>query len=93
MRLQRYSAMTDQPARQATLYRMVLPDHTCPFGVRAKQLLQAEGWQVDDRILRTREEVDAFKAEHGVDTTPQVFIDGERIGGSDDLERWLADAV
>ncbi|RZM18313.1 MAG: glutaredoxin, partial [Sphingomonas sp.] len=30
---------------------------------------------------------------HGVDTTPQVFIDGERIGGSDDLERWLADAV
>ena len=82
--------MTD---RSAILYRMVLPDHICPFGVRAKQLLQAEGWQVDDRILRTREEVDAFKAEHGADTTPQVFIDGERIGGSDDLERWLADAV
>ena len=85
--------MTEQPTRQATLYRMVLPDHTCPFGVRAKQLLQAEGWQVDDRILRTREDVDAFKAEHGVYTTPQVFIDGERIGGSDALERWLADAV
>lgn len=74
----------------ATLYRMVLPDHICPFGVHAKQLLQSAGYSVDDRILRSCEEVDAFKAEQGVDTTPQVFIDGERIGGSDDLERYLA---
>ncbi|KQN81222.1 glutaredoxin domain-containing protein [Sphingomonas sp. Leaf62] len=74
----------------ATLYRMVLPDHTCPFGVHAKQLLQSAGYTVDDHILRSREEVDAYKAEQGVDTTPQVFIDGERIGGSDDLERFLA---
>jgi len=74
----------------ATLYRMVLPDHICPFGVHAKQLLQSAGYSVDDRILRSREEVDAFKAEQGVDTTPQIFIEGERIGGSDDLERYLA---
>ena len=78
-------------ARHATLYRMVLPDHTCPFGMRAKQLLQAEGLTVDDRVLRSREEVDAFKADQGVVTTPQVFIDGERIGGSDALERYLAE--
>ncbi len=77
-------------AREAVLYRMVLSDHTCPFGVKAKQLLQHAGFTVDDRILRTRDEVDAFKAEHDVATTPQVFVDGERIGGSDDLERWLA---
>ncbi|MBJ6121791.1 glutaredoxin domain-containing protein [Sphingomonas mollis] len=76
--------------RSATLYRMVLPDHTCPFGIRAKQLLQSEGFDVDDRILRSREEVDAFKAEQGIATTPLIFIDGERIGGSDDLERHLA---
>ena len=80
-------------SRKATLYRMVLPDHTCPFGVRAKQILQAEGFEVDDRILRSREEVEAFKAEHGVATTPLVFIDGEQIGGSDDLERYLASAA
>ncbi len=76
--------------RKATLHRMVLPDHICPFGVRAKQILQAEGFEVDDQILRSREEVDAFKAEQGVTTTPLVFIDGEKIGGSDDLERYLA---
>ncbi|QIL02983.1 glutaredoxin [Sphingomonas sinipercae] len=76
--------------RQATLYRMVLPEHTCPFGVRAKALLDESGFEVEDNTLETREAVDAFKAEHGVMTTPQVFIDGERIGGSDDLEQYLA---
>ncbi len=77
-------------APRAILYRMVLPDHICPFGVRAKQILQSEGFEVDDHILRSREEVDAFKAEHGVATTPLIEIDGEVIGGSDDLERYLA---
>jgi glutaredoxin len=76
----------------ATLYRMILPDHTCPFGVRARQMLEEAGFQVDDRVLRTREEVDAFESEQGVDTTPQIFIRGERIGGSDDLARYLAQA-
>jgi glutaredoxin len=76
--------------RAATLYRMVLPDHTCPFGVRAKEMLEANNFQVDDRVLGSREEVDAFKAEHGIQTTPLVFIGNRRIGGSDDLERHLA---
>lgn len=80
-------------SKQATLYRMILPDHTCPFGVRSKQMLEAQGYQVDDRILSSREETDAFKAEHGVATTPQTFIDGERIGGSDDLERYLSESA
>ena len=75
--------------RSATLYRMVLPDHECPFGVRAKQMLDGAGFEVDEKVLGSREQVDAFKAEQGVSTTPQVFIAGERIGGSDDLERYL----
>ena len=76
--------------RSAVLYRMILPDHTCPFGVRAKELLEEAGYAVDDRILRSRAQVDSFEAEQSVETTPQVFIAGERIGGSDDLERFLA---
>ena len=75
--------------KEAILYRMVLPEHTCPFGVRALQILQQNGFSVEEHILKTREEVDAFKAEQGVETTPQIFIDGERIGGSDDLDRYL----
>jgi glutaredoxin 3 len=75
---------------EAILYRMVLPEHTCPFGVRAKQMLERAGFDIDDRILGTRDEVDALEEKLGVETTPQVFIDGERIGGSDDLEQFLA---
>lgn len=82
--------MTDQPA--ATLYRMILPDHECPFGVRAKAMLESHGYAVDDRILRTRDEVEAAKEKFDVATTPVVFIGDEQIGGSDALERYLADA-
>jgi glutaredoxin len=52
-------------------------------------MLQQAGVDFEDRILRTREETDAFEAEHGVETTPQVFVDGKRIGGSEDLAQWL----
>ena len=76
--------------RTATLYRMVLPDHVCPFGVRAKEMLEAAGFAIDEHILASRDEVDAFEAKHDVQTTPQVFVDGERIGGSDALEAYLA---
>jgi glutaredoxin len=79
--------MTD---KTATLYRMVLPEHTCPFGVRAKQMLEQNGFTLEEHILRSRGEVDAFEAEQRVATTPQVFIDGERIGGSDELEQYLS---
>ena len=80
--------MNQNPSpKTATLYRMVMPEHTCPYGLKARALLRSRGFAVDDRHLRTREEVDAFKAEHGVKTTPQTFIAGERIGGYDDLRR------
>lgn len=71
---------------------MVLPDHICPYGVRARELLIGAGFEIDDQVLATRDQVEAFKDEQGVDTTPQVFIEGRRIGGADDLERYLADA-
>jgi glutaredoxin 3 len=80
--------MTDQ--QRATLHRMVLSDHVCPFGLRAKELLEANGFQVDDRHLTTREQVEDFKAEHGLRTTPLIFIGEEKIGGCDDLEAYLA---
>ncbi|MBA2771467.1 MAG: glutaredoxin [Pseudomonadota bacterium] len=79
------------PDRKATLYRMVLPDHTCPFGLRAKTMLEEGGFEVEDNILASREEVDAFKVEHGLSTTPLVFVDGEKVGGSEDLQRYLAE--
>jgi glutaredoxin len=74
-------------SKTATLHRMVMPDHTCPYGLKALHLLKAKRYAVDDHWLRTRAETDAFKAEHGVKTTPQTFVEGKRIGGYDDLRR------
>src|SRR3954451_791145 len=90
-------AVQDQPRQDqrhaigqtAALYRMVFTDHTCPYGLKARALLQRKGFTVEDHPLRTRAETEAFKAEHGVATTPQIFIDGRRIGGYDDLRRHL----
>jgi len=75
--------------RQATLYRMVTKEHTCPFGLKSLDLLRRQGFEVDDRWLATPEQADDFKALHMIETTPQTFIDGARIGGYDDLRRYF----
>ena len=80
-------------AKTATVYRMVMPDHVCPYGLKTVDLLKREGFSVDDHHLKTREETDAFKAKHGVETTPQTFIGGERIGGYDDLREHFGKSV
>lgn len=79
--------------KTATLYRMVTPDHVCPYGLKAHHLLRAEGYAVDDRWLETRVATDAFKAEHDVKTTPQTFIDGRRVGGYNDLRLFFGKSV
>ena len=73
----------------ATLYRMVLPEHTCPYGVAAKRMLESAGYEVDDRILKSREEVERFKSENRVLTTPLIIIDGEPVGGMTELDNHL----
>jgi glutaredoxin len=72
---------------------MVMPDHVCPWGLKSVDLLKRSGFEVEDHHLRTRAETDAFKARHGVPTTPQTFIGGERVGGYDDLRRFLGKTV
>jgi len=52
----------------------------CPYGVKSKWLLERKGFTVEDHHLTTREETDAFKAEHNVETTPQTFIGNVPLG-------------
>ena len=88
------SDMANHPtAKRAILYRMVMPNHTCPYGLKAKDLLERSGYMVEDHHLTTREATDAFKAKHNVLTTPQAFIEGRRVGGYDDLRRFLGKRV
>lgn len=75
--------------QQAQLYRMVMPQHICPFGIKSKDLLKRKGFEVDDHLLKSHAETETLKTKLGVDTTPQTFIDGKRIGGYSDLRRYF----
>lgn len=85
--------MASAAPRTATLYRMVMDTHVCPYGLKARNLLRRQGYRIEDHALQTRAETDAFKAKYGVKTTPQVFIGGERVGGYDDLRRFFGKRV
>ncbi len=77
--------------KKADLYRMVMPEHVCPYGMKSKYILESHGFDVSDHWLTTREETDAFQRQQGVKTTPQTFVDGARIGGYDDLRTYFGD--
>lgn len=85
------SSATARP--KAVVYRMVMEKHLCPFGLKSLDLLRRQGYEIEDHWLRTREETDRFKSEHGVRTTPQTFIAGTRVGGYDDLRRHFGKPV
>lgn len=76
-------------AKTAILYRMVMDDHICPYGLKSLDLLERNGFVVEDNHLTNRTAIDAFKAKHDVKTTPQTFIDGARVGGFDDLSAYF----
>jgi glutaredoxin len=86
-------ALDQSAGKTAVLHRMVMPDHMCPYGLKSKDLLERRGFEVEDHHLTTREETEAFKAEHGVETTPQAFIGGERVGGYDALREHFGQDV
>ncbi|MEP5761434.1 MAG: glutaredoxin domain-containing protein [Litoreibacter sp.] len=73
----------------AQITRMELPHYNCAFGTKARDLLIESGYEVDETVLRTREDVDIYKAKLGVSTTPQVFINKKRIGGYTELRAHL----
>ncbi len=75
--------------RTAAVYRMVMEDHVCPYGIKTVDLLTRQGFEVEDHHLTSREETDAFKDKHNVETTPQTFIEDKRIGGYDDVREFF----
>lgn len=75
--------------KSATIYRMVTPDHLCPWGLKALDILKRKGFAVTDKHLKTKAANKAYKEEHDVSETPQIFIEGEHIGGYDALREHL----
>ncbi len=62
----------------------------CPHCVRAKSLLAERGFEYEELVLNRDYTDRTLRAVSGATTFPQVFIDGHRIGGADELESWLA---
>lgn len=61
----------------------------CPYCVRAKGLLQDAHIQFEELVLNRDFNESTIRAVSGLSTVPQVFINGNRIGGSEDLEQYL----
>jgi glutaredoxin len=55
---------------------MVTPSHFCPWGIKATDLLRRNGFKIEDHHLTSEKENEHYKKEHGVEETPQIFIDG-----------------
>lgn len=62
----------------------------CPYCVRAKGMLRDAGIQFDELVLNRDYGEVTLRAVAGASMVPQVFINGAHVGGSDDLEQYLA---
>jgi glutaredoxin len=60
--------------KAATVYRMVMDKHVCPWGLKTVHLLKSQGYAVDDHHLSTREETD-------------VHVEARRQNNTSDIHR------
>ncbi|WP_229333216.1 glutaredoxin family protein [Halomonas sp. KAO] len=77
----------------AHVYRMKMEQHLCPFGLKTVDLLKRKGYTVDDHPLTSRQAVEEFQEQAGVDTTPQVYIGEKRVGGYEEVREYLGMSV
>jgi len=87
------TSTSSAPHDTARVYRMKTEEHLCPFGMKTVDLLKRKGYEVDDHPLTSREAIEDFKERAGVDTTPQVYIGEERVGGYEEVRAHLGLSV
>jgi len=66
----------------------VLTREGCEYCARAKSMLRELGYEFSEVALPHAKRTRVIGAIAGARTVPQVFINGERIGGLEELERW-----
>lgn len=72
-------------------FATVLSKAGCPFCAKAKALLDAKGIAYEEIAISNRNVTSrTLQAIAGAGTVPQVFIDGQHVGGSEALEKYLA---
>jgi len=76
-------------SESARIVRNVYAKSTCPWGIKALDILKRKGFSVEDVHLESRDASATFKKEHDVDETPQIWIEDRHIGGYDELREHL----
>lgn len=92
------AAIREWTKRDSLKGNIVFGKETCPYCAKAKQLLDksAINYQYHDvvkdcaALYRMIPEVKAIIGEKTPVTVPQIWIEGNYIGGYSDLEKWLA---
>ncbi len=69
-----------QDIKAATLYRMVMPDHLCPYGLKSKDLSSARVTR--SKIIISRRTGKPKNSRSSAVSAPQTFIGGRRIGAA-----------
>ena len=80
------------PAAELPLDVTVFSREGCAYCVKAKGLLRDAGIEFDELVLNRDFAESTIRAVSGHATVPQVFINGSLIGGSEELEAYLAHA-
>ncbi len=74
----------DKPLSVAVMTR-----NGCPHCVRAKGMLREAGIDFEELVLNRDYTDRTLRAVAAANTFPQIFVDGELVGGADELEGWL----
>ena len=67
----------------------VFARHGCSFCARAKSLLRDAGLEFEELVLNRDYTDRTLRAVANQTTYPQIFVNGEHVGGCEDLQRWL----
>ncbi|WP_143505730.1 MauE/DoxX family redox-associated membrane protein [Psychrobacter sp. Cmf 22.2] len=78
--------------KRAIIFRMVMSDHLCPFGLKSLDALKHAGYDIVDRHITNQDQNSLVKNTLGVETTPQTFIEGKRVGGNEELQVFLGNS-
>lgn len=62
----------------------------CPFCISAKSILEAEGLDYEEIVVGHDATLRTVRAMSGMETVPQVFIEGDHIGGTEDLKAYIS---
>jgi glutaredoxin-like protein len=71
----------------------ILTREGCSFCAKAKALLAERGYDYAEVPLEHKVRTKVVGAIAGAQTVPQVFVNGERIGGWEELEAWARKAA